>query len=153
MIHFDEVLRPAQVKLGIPASQSEDAVRQVMNLLRGDERVPDFAKFEEAVFRREPPLLEEDGCMICIAHGRTEALKQIVMSAGRVDLPEENPEDAAALRLVFVAGIPSAFNTDYLRLVGAIARICSNKEDRNRLLGTKEPGKFVQLLENRLNPS
>jgi mannitol/fructose-specific phosphotransferase system IIA component len=46
-----------------------------------------------------------------------------------------------------VAGIPGTFNTEYLRIVGAIARICQDRHQLDRLLATKTKEDFLQLLE------
>jgi hypothetical protein len=50
--------------------------------------------------------------------------------------------------LVFVAGIPGAFTSEYLRIVGAIVRICRDRRQLDRLLTIKEPERFVSLLSS-----
>jgi len=152
MIHFTNVLGVGQTDLSLEATTQAEAVEQLLQLLRGDERVLDPDKLEEAVRERNAPAIEENGTAICIAHGRTDCLRGVVMAAGR--LKEGVPVAGAQspLRLVFVAGIPSALSAEYLRLVGAIARICSSKELLNKLLTVRDPARFIQLLENQLNP-
>ena len=57
----------------------------------------------------------------------------------------------APLRLLFIAGIPAAFSNDYLRMVGAIARICSDAERAQELLDAATPPAFLETLEANLD--
>jgi mannitol/fructose-specific phosphotransferase system IIA component (Ntr-type) len=50
------------------------------------------------------------------------------------------------VRLVFVAGIPFALNSEYLRVVGTIARLCSNKELVQELLSASRADAFIDIL-------
>lgn len=152
MIHFTDVLGVGQMDLEMEASTQAGAVDHLLQLLRGDARVLEPDKLEEAVRQRNAPALEENGTAICIAHGRTDRLRGVVMAAGRLKEGIPLTETKAPLRLVFVAGIPSSLSAEYLRLVGAIARICSNKELLNKLLTVRDPARFIQLLESQLNP-
>jgi hypothetical protein len=45
-----------------------------------------------------------------------------------------------------VAGIPSAFDSGYLRAVGVIARLCRDRGMLDKLLGVADPARFVELL-------
>ena len=56
------------------------------------------------------------------------------------------PDIATNVRLVFVAGIPSALNNEYLRVVGTIARLCSKKELVEKLLIASTPTGFIEIL-------
>ena len=61
----------------------EGAVEEVLAKLEGDERVKDLARLREAVLQEAAPAISENGCGICIAHGRTESVTSLVMAAGR----------------------------------------------------------------------
>lgn len=154
-LHFSSVLRPAQIDLRMRATSQQEAVTDLLALLRTDERVTDFARLEQAVITRNAPALCENGIGLCIAHGRSDCLQSLVMAAGRLENPFPLCGEFGAksnLRLVFVAGIPSSLSSEYLRLVGAIARICSQQEGIDLLLEATTPQSFLDVLENGLNP-
>lgn len=153
-LHFFQVLRAGHVDLRVEAGTRSGAVEHLLASLHGDERIINAEQFSQAVRARGTPAICSHRLGVCIAHGRTDAVSGLVMAAARLahPLPIEPAEGEGHLRLVFVAGIPSALNTEYLRLVGAIARICADPEEVNRLLGVKEPGRFVEILEGALNP-
>jgi len=57
------------------------------------------------------------------------------------------------VRLVFVVGIPTALNQDYLRVVGTIARLCGKPDSLQKLLHAPTAREFLDLLlawENKL---
>lgn len=151
MIRISNVLKVAQVDLALEATTKEEAVARVLAMFRGDARVAEFDSLKNAVEQRSAAAIEHGQCGICIAHGRTDTLKELVLSAGRLASPLAVPEIGVPLRLVFVAGIPSAFRSDYLRVVGAIARICANPEQIQKLLGVREPSRFIELLDAQMN--
>ena len=147
MTPISEILEPAHVNISLAASDKDSAVLSVLARLNGDEQVKDFELLQRKVMERNASCIAENGCGICIAHGRTEAVSSLIMAAGR--LSEEGiacSETDGPLRLVFVAGIPAAFNSEYLRIVGAIARICRDRHQLERLLAAKTAAHFVELL-------
>lgn len=154
-LHFSEVLQPGNIHPGLGAATQEDAVHALLESLRGDERVQDFEALETAVRERNAPAIVQDGAGLCIAHGRTNSLTSLVMAAGILAEPPlltGELRGRGSLRLVIVAGIPSCLNADYLRLVGAIARIFSQETMRSRLLAATTAGDFLEILEEGLNP-
>ena len=146
MTNFGEILQPEHVLMSLSAEDKAGAIEAVLTKLNGDARVKDFEVLHQAVLERNAPSIEENGCGICIAHGRTEAVSALVLAAGRLSTGLPTPEISSPLRLVFVAGIPGAFTADYLRIVGAIARICRDKHQLERLLAAKTATHFVDLL-------
>ena len=83
MTPIADVLQPDHVLLQLSAKEPPAAIGEVMATLEGDERVRDFAALREAVYGQPAPAISENGCGICIAHGRTELVSSLVMSAGR----------------------------------------------------------------------
>ncbi|MFZ4680876.1 MAG: PTS sugar transporter subunit IIA [Terrimicrobiaceae bacterium] len=146
MTSISDILQPGHVNLALTAGNKTDAVQEVLAKLNGDARVGDFAALVESVLSRNAPAIAENGCGICLAHGRTDSVASLVLAAGRSQEGFGCDDVAAPVRLVFVAGIPSAFNAEYLRIVGAIARICRDKHQLDRLLAAKTGAQFVDLL-------
>jgi mannitol/fructose-specific phosphotransferase system IIA component (Ntr-type) len=146
MTPITEILNPAHVRLGLEAPDEAGAVDAVLALLEGDRRVLDFFRLSESVKTRSAGGIVEHGCGICIAHGRTESISSLVMAAGRFPQGVPAREGEVLMKLIFVAGIPAAFSSEYLRTVGAIARICRDRHQLERLLAAKTASQFVDLL-------
>lgn len=146
MITISEILKPGDVKLPLHALEKAAAVDELLESLRGDERITDWDALRQAVIARDAAGIAEDGIGICIAHGRTNAVHSLVLAAGRCDRGISASEIQEPIRLFFVAAIPKALSQDYLRVLGAIARVCKSPEVRQQLLSVKEPARFIELL-------
>lgn len=147
MTPIGEILQTEHVILSVAARDKDGAIQEVLSKLNGDLRVQNFSDLSEAVRKRDAAAIAENGYGICLAHGRTEAVFSLVMAAGRSAEGIRFPGLKEPVRLIFVAGIPSVFNSEYLRIVGAIARICRDQHQIDRLLSAKTPTDFLHLLE------
>jgi mannitol/fructose-specific phosphotransferase system IIA component (Ntr-type) len=148
MTPIGDVLQPDHVILALAAQDPAGAVSEVLATLEGDERVSNFTALRDAVLAQPAPAIAENGCGICIAHGRTESVSSLIMAAGRSNQGIVYPGLPEPVKLVFVAGIPGAFTSEYLRIVGAIVRMCRDRRQLDRLLTIKEPKRFVALLSS-----
>ena len=146
MTPIGDVLQPDHVTLALAARDPAGAVEEVIAKLDGDERVKNLSILREAILKEAAPAISENGCGICIAHGRTESITSLVMAAGRSTEGVRYPGLADPVKLVFVAGIPNAFTSEYLRIVGAIVRMCRDKRQLHRLLVARDAERFVALL-------
>jgi mannitol/fructose-specific phosphotransferase system IIA component (Ntr-type) len=143
---IDEILFPADVNLALRASDKSAALEEVLGQVRGDARVGNWERLRAAVVERDAPAIDADGCGICIAHGRTDAVIDLVVAAGRSSAGIAFSGGAAPVKMIFVVGIPSAMNSEYLRLVGAIVRVCRDRAQREELLAAKDGEAFVECL-------
>ncbi len=141
-----DILQPEMVNLALAATDKAEAIAEVLSKLNGHPSVGDFPALQQAVLARNAAAIGENGVGICIAHGRTEAVHTLVITAGRSLAGFSCPDVPDPIRLVFVAGIPGAFNAEYLRIVGVIARICRDRAQFDRLLAAKTPQRFVEIL-------
>ena len=146
MTPIDEILHPGHVNLALAAESLPAAVDEILSSMRGDARIPDWDALRDAVAGHEAPLLDSGLCSICIAHGRTNAVHSLAMGVGISPKGFESNGAGKKIRLVFVAGIPAAFNNEYLRVVGSIARQCKDPAVLQKLLASKSPAEFIGLL-------
>lgn len=143
---IDEILRPEDVKLSLRSQDKAGAVDEVLTQLRGDERVKNWEVLREAIIERDAPALDDEGVGLCIAHARTPSVGSLVVAAGRSTDGVACPEVSASVKLFFVAGVPSTVDSEYLRLVGAIVRVCRNPKEFAKLLSAEDGDSFVEIL-------
>ncbi|MGH8048663.1 MAG: PTS sugar transporter subunit IIA [Chthoniobacterales bacterium] len=141
-----EILHPADVNLSLRADAKAAAAEEVLGSLRGDVRVTNWEELRNVVIERDAPAIEHEGRSICIAHGRTKAVTSLTMAAGRSEKGVVCPETKLRVHLLFVAGIPTAMDSEYLRLVGAIVRVCRERELMAELLEAPDGEAFVDCL-------
>jgi len=139
----NRLIDPAHVRLGLAASSRDEAVRVVAELLRGDERIGSWDAFWGSIGPKQIVDLKGCGCGVCLAHGRDESVRDLVLAAGRL---EENAP-AGLPRFVFVFAIPAAMAEDYLRSVGALARLCGEEKTFAALGKAGTPAALADALE------
>lgn len=146
MISIRQILQPGHVNLSLSSTNIDSAVGEVLASLSGDIRILQWNALKESVLQRNAPAIDVDGCGIVIAHGRTDAVGSLVMATGRSNEGFNCKDTKENVRLVFVAGIPSALNNEYLRVVGTIARLCSKTEIVQKMLSATSPSAFIDIL-------
>jgi mannitol/fructose-specific phosphotransferase system IIA component (Ntr-type) len=108
--------------------------------------VTNWEELRKVVIERDAPAIEHEGRSICIAHGRTRSVSALTMAAGRSERGIICPETKLRVNLLFVAGIPAAMDSEYLRLVGAIVRVCRDAGQMAELLAAPDGATFVECL-------
>jgi len=142
---IEQLLTPDKVDLALEAEAPWEAVEKLFARLQGDPEISDFDRFCQVVRERNAPPIVEAGRGILIAHGRSSAVHSIVLAAGRLVEPKPDAGEGK-LSLVFIAGIPAAFDSEYLRVVGAIARACNSPETFSELVEAHSATRFIELL-------
>lgn len=145
-ISIRQILQPGHINLSLSSTDLSSAVADVLASLSGDIRILQWDVLKKAVLDRNAPAIDAGGCGIVIAHGRTDAVGTLIMAAGRSKEGFSSNDTDANVRLVFVAGIPSALSNEYLRVVGSIARLCSKKTIVEKLLSAPTQDAFIDIL-------
>lgn len=143
---IDEILHAGDVSLSLRADGKTAAIEEMLGHLRGDARVGNWEELRNAVISRDAPAIEHEGRSICIAHGRTRAVNDLVVAAGRSERGIICPETNLRVHLLFAIGIPTTMSSEYLRLVGAIARVCGEPAQFDELLAAPDGEAFVEIL-------
>lgn len=139
MLTIADVLKPTQIDLDVKATNPEEAVFQVADLLQGDDRVLDRTKFYDALKAKTACVAEGDGFQVWIPHARTQWVSTMVMSVGV-------SRGADCINYIFVIGVPVPLAADYLRIIGALARIFRASGSEKALREIKTPDEFLAVL-------
>ncbi len=121
-------------------------IREVASLLKSDPRVKDFEKFYQDILSRER---EEATCLgfdVALPHARTESVTDMVLAVGRSTKGVFFENSNQTAKLLFVVGTPKRMATDYLRLVGTIARLLKSEAIRSSLLSAQTAEEFAEIL-------
>ncbi|MCE9587416.1 MAG: PTS sugar transporter subunit IIA [Verrucomicrobia bacterium] len=136
------------VKLQLKATDHHDALEEILSPLRSDVRVRDWQELRSALLANSlnETFREVPGAMF-LHHCRTESVSELVLAAGRSTAGIVMPGREERVHLIFVAAIPEAVNNEYLRILGAISRICSDQETMQELLDFENTSEFLTFLE------
>jgi mannitol/fructose-specific phosphotransferase system IIA component (Ntr-type) len=136
------------IHLTLRSGNSADALEEVLSGLRNDRRVKDWDILRSSLVNGSPiDCGPGENGMIILHHRRTPGITSMVLAAGRFPSGISVEGCTALLRMVFVAAVPESLNNEYLRIIGAVSRICGNPESFERLMGAADSAEFLHILE------
>ena len=140
MTTVSDILLPECLRLSLSSANEKEAVWDVSMLLKTDTRVADWRCFHDHL---KTTLIETGPTRkVFLAHARTDAVTTMVMSAGR----RGNEEAGGVVEYFFVIGVPLQMAADYLRIIGALARVFRDNDAEQALRKASEPGRFISIL-------
>ena len=145
-IALADILDERHIALQLKSRRQSNALREIIGLLEETGSMLQPAEFLAQVLARERvnSTLAENG--VAFPHARTALLDQIALAVGRsrAGIPWNNKGERA--RLIFVVAVPQRLVNDYLVLVGTLARITRNEQQRQALLAAASPAEFIESL-------
>jgi mannitol/fructose-specific phosphotransferase system IIA component (Ntr-type) len=83
---------------------------------------------------------------VAFPHARTDHVKRLVLAVGRSVEGVTFETGGEKIHFIFVIGTPRRMVTEYLALVGAMARLLRNEEVRVKLLSAQTAEDFLAAL-------
>ncbi len=147
---ISDLIRKEYVSLQLTATSKNEAIHEVAQLAKGHPLLGDFQSFCRAIYERESTGTISIGYGVALPHARTEQVKDLLIVVGRlVEGITFDPTDEMPVRLIFLVGIPKKMATEYLRLVGTLARHLKMDSLRQKLLAANDPEALIQaFVEN-----
>lgn len=146
VITISDILLTKHIDLELKTGNQEEAVLHVASLLKGDERVLDWTGFYNGLAARCPIIDAGATVEICIPHARTHCVSSMVMSVVRSTNGIQIEGREGRLYYFFAIGVPVALAADYLRIVGALARIFKEPASETTLRSVKTAEEFLTIL-------
>lgn len=142
------LLNADAIRLELQSREKIPALREVAELLAKSRCVGNFEAFFNEILQRERVSNTALGHDVAIPHARTDQCSDILIAVGRsregVDF---EAKDGQPVRLIFLIGTPKQMVTDYLRVVGTLARLLRQDELRQRLLEAPDAAAFIKIFE------
>jgi len=147
-IALADILDERHIALQLKSRGQANALREIIGLLEKTGSVLQPAEFLAQVLTRERinSTLIENG--VAFPHARTALVDQIALAVGRsrAGIPWNDKGERA--RLIFVVAVPQRLVNDYLVLLGTLARITQNEQQREALLAAAIPAEFIETLRS-----
>ncbi len=136
------------INLQLTAHGKNDALLEVATLLNTNQRIANFDAFFREILERERVSNTALGHDVAIPHARTEQCTEILVAVGRsAEGIEFEAKDGQPVRLIFLIGTPKQMVTEYLRVVGNLARLLRQDTVRQQLLDASDPARFIEILD------
>jgi mannitol/fructose-specific phosphotransferase system IIA component (Ntr-type) len=138
------LLQPARISLNIAATDKNKAILEVASLLEKDADLLDYGCFCRELIARDEMRSTAAGYSVAFPHARTDAVREIVIAAGRsVEGVRFGDE---MVNFIFVIGTPREKASEYLVTVGTLARLMRVEKNRAVLKKAATPEEFIQVL-------
>jgi mannitol/fructose-specific phosphotransferase system IIA component (Ntr-type) len=143
-----DLLDEKQIELELRTQTRDEALREIVELLRANGKISAAENFLDMVIAREKTASTVAEHGIAFPHARTDLVKEIVLGIGRSKegVRFENSEEL--VHLIFVIGVPKQMIQDYLVCVGTLARLAKDDSIRAALLEAKSKTEFIEHLRS-----
>jgi mannitol/fructose-specific phosphotransferase system IIA component (Ntr-type) len=145
-MQISSLLKPEQIKMELSQQKRCNAINEVAQLLQSNPNVTNFAGFYEELLARERIESTCLGNEIAFPHARTDSLKGMVLAVGRSTQGVWFENSCQTVKLIFVIGTPKRMVTDYLSVVGGLARLLKDASTRESLISVPTVEEFIAAL-------
>jgi PTS system fructose-specific IIC component len=147
MTTLADLLRPEYVQLHPTATSRDAAIREIAALLETDVKVLDWEEMHRRVAASAPCVAEQQAHFcICLPHARTAAVTDMVMSVGRFDPGLKFDGAGQPMRYLCCIAVPPELATDYLRIIGLLARIVKDPQSEAQIYSAATPEELIETL-------
>jgi len=117
-----------------------------VSLLEKTGSVARSADFLAQVLAREEAgsTLAENG--VALPHARTELVDQITLAIGRSHAGIPWNDQGERARLIFLLAVPQRLVNNYLVLIGTLAPVARDQQQRDALFAVATPAEFIAIL-------
>lgn len=120
------------------SNQKIEAINELLDLFKSDDRVLDFAKITESVLEREKIMSTGVGKGFAIPHGKTSGAKEILAAFGKSTYPiEYDSLDGKPVQLIFLLIGKENMVSTHIKLLSRISRLMNKDEFRQKLIDAK----------------
>ena len=145
-MQISSLLKPEQIKLELAEVKRCDAINEVAQLLQANPNVTNYEGFYGELLARERIESTCLGNEIAFPHARTDSLKGMVLAIGRSTKGVWFENSSQTVKLIFVIGTPKRMVTDYLSVVGGLARLLKDATTRDSLIASPTVDEFIATL-------
>lgn len=141
-----DLLDERQLALNLRAQTRDDAMGELVDLLAENGKIDNRQKFLGQVCAREQKNSTYAADAIAFPHARTEFAKEISLGIGRSEAGIPWTGRGEIAHLIFLIAVPEKLMTDYLVVIGAIARVTKDAPLRTLLRHAETPQEFIATM-------
>jgi mannitol/fructose-specific phosphotransferase system IIA component (Ntr-type) len=145
-IALADLVDPKQIALNLRAGTQSEAVREIVDLLVANRKIDNAEKFLGELREREAVNSTYAADGVAFPHARTKLVDEIVLGIGRSESGIAWTGEGEIAHLIFVIAVPKKPISDYLVVVGAIARTTKDRPLRTLLLHAESVEDFITML-------
>lgn len=143
-----ELLSVDRIRIPLESQNKDEVLRELVDLCADSNRIEDREDVLRAVREREAVLSTGIGSGVAIPHGKSSAVGQLRMVAGRTSQPIDfDALDGEPVSLFFLLVGPESAAGPHIKALSRISRLVRREEVRDRLVGAGSAEEFLQALQ------
>ncbi|NWG29037.1 MAG: PTS sugar transporter subunit IIA [Ignavibacteriaceae bacterium] len=143
-----ELLNIKYILTEFKSEHKDDVINELVDLLKGDERVTDLEEVRKCVFEREEKMSTGVGKGFAIPHGKTNYVTDILAAFGKSKTPiEYNSLDGEPVHLLFLLIGKENLVAKHIKLLSRISRLMNNEEFRKKLIEAESKESILKIFE------
>jgi mannitol/fructose-specific phosphotransferase system IIA component (Ntr-type) len=140
------LIDPRQIALQLRARTQLEATREIVDLLVANGKIAAPEKFLSELQLRERITSTYAGDGVAFPHARTKLVDEILIGIGRSEAGIPWTGKGEIAHLLFLIAVPDRLISDYLVVVGAIARATKDRPLRTLLIHAETVDEFINVL-------
>ena len=143
-----ELLNPKYIITEFKSENKDDVINELIDLLKGDNRIIDLEEVRKCVFDREKIMSTGVGKGFAIPHGKTNSVNDIIAVFGKSKKPiDYNSLDGEPVNLVFLMIGKDTLVSKHIKLLSRISRLMNNDEFREKLVKADSKDSILKIFE------
>ena len=145
---LSELLTPERIRVPLQGTSKEELLQELVQLVSADEHVEDPDQVLRAVREREAVLSTGIGNGVAIPHGKSAAVPELCMAAGRTARPVEfDALDGQPVSLFFLLVGPETAAGPHIKALSRISRLVRRDSVREQLVAATTPEEFYRAMK------
>ena len=141
-----ELLNLKYILTEFKSEHKDDVINELVDLLKGDERIIDLEEVRKCVFEREEKMSTGVGKGFAIPHGKTNSVTDILAAFGKSETPiEYNSLDGEPVHLIFLLVGKENLVAKHIKLLSRISRLMNNEEFRKKLINANSKESVLKI--------
>lgn len=146
-MRLSELLKPADIKLGLEASNKNDAISELVDLLAANGQISDPKKVLGAVLERESQRTTGIGNGLAIPHGKSNGTADLVMALGKAKQPIDfQAIDGRPVTWIWLLTSPPDKTGPHIHALARISRLMTIDKFRQALAGAKTAEEVFEII-------
>jgi len=141
-------LNPKFICTEMQATTKEEAIKELVEVMKESPAIKDFDQFLKDIFEREEMMSTGIGHNVALPHARTEAVDSLIIGLGRsykgIDF---DAIDKQPVNLIFLMGTPKKDMSNYLKGLAYLTRMLTKEEFRGKLLEAKTAEDIINIFK------
>lgn len=143
-----ELLTVERIKIPLEATTKDDLLSELVGVISGTSASSDRDDLLRAVREREAVLSTGIGHGVAIPHGKSAAVSDLRMAAGRAAAPVDfDALDGQPVSLFFLLVGPESAAGPHIKALSRISRLVRKDDVREKLVSAQTAEEFLQALQ------